>query len=545
MSAPPDRRPRASQLWRRLRDLPPWYWTVCALVTLAALSAMALLLHEAERRDEAAAAQTRRNLARSLGEHQESSLRAIDIFLQSLRESWLRDRRGFAAAVERQEQMLRGERLIQVAVVDGEGWLVFSRQPWAAAVNFADREYFREHRQSGRDQLLISEPLLGRITGTWAIQLSRPILDRAQRFRGLIVVALPVPALELVYDDIALGSGTIIALARADGRLLARSGDIDKAAGASFAGMRGLDPGDSPTGEFVRPAPLDGVERIFSYRRLRSYPLTVYVGDEAAALRRAQRQERALALGALALGLLLVFAISALLIDRGLERERAAATEARLQTEMRESEQRHFDERERMMLELHDGSIQSLYGTGLQLEEARALASRDPAAAARLVAEAEARLNLVIQELRQFLTGEAPRPYSAPEFLAEVHNLVKAHASRLHETRLILEPAALERLSRAQATHVLRIIGETMSNVARHSSAQRADIGLALRDGSFLLEVSDDGAGLGHGEDESGGGLGLHHVRVRAQQLGGQATIESARGKGTHIRVRFPAAPPA
>ena len=94
MSPPPDRRPRASQLWRRLRDLPPWYWVLCALVTLAAVSAMALLLHEAERRDEVAAAQTRRNLARSLGEHQESSLRAIDISLQSLRESWLRERRG-------------------------------------------------------------------------------------------------------------------------------------------------------------------------------------------------------------------------------------------------------------------------------------------------------------------------------------------------------------------------------------------------------------------------------------------------------------------
>ena len=52
------------------------------------------------------AAVRRQNLARSLSEHQASSVRAIDISLLFLREAWKRDPRAFDAAVQEQERML-------------------------------------------------------------------------------------------------------------------------------------------------------------------------------------------------------------------------------------------------------------------------------------------------------------------------------------------------------------------------------------------------------------------------------------------------------
>lgn len=524
----------------QLRALPPWFWAATVASAMIVGFATAAALHEAERRTLAEAAQMRGNLARSLAEHQESSLRAIDISLQTLRESWQRDREGFAAAVERHEVLLRNERVIQIAVVDRNGWPVFSRAPVPRVMNFADRAYFRAHQASGRDELLVSEPMLGRITGEWAIQVSRPMLDQ-QRFAGLIVVAIPVPALELVYDDIELGEGAIIGLVRADGRVLARSSGLPKGRELSVAGIPGTGAEAPRGGEFFDPGRLDGVERFVSYHRLRSYPLTVYVGQARSTLLARYQRARPLAIAGTVAATFLFFAIAALILLRRAERERAAATEARLQAEVGATERRFFEERERMMLEVHDGSIQSVYGTGLQLEEARALIEREPARAARAIAEAQARLNLVIHDLRQFLSGDKPRKYASDEFVAEVGNLVNAHGGKLAGSHVELEAQAIERLSAGQAAHVLRIVGESLSNIARHASAQRADVSLRLHERRIHLEIADDGAGISHGTS-SGRGLGLHHVQVRAQKLGGRAIIESNPGAGTRVSVDFPAA---
>ena len=72
------------------------------------------------------------------------------------------------------------------------------------------------------------------------------------------------------------------------------------------------------------------------------------------------------------------------------------------------------------MLELHDSSIQSIYAIGLTLENSRRLVEKDPAQAARTLADAGANLNLVIQDLRAFITRERRTPLSEQEFMLEI-----------------------------------------------------------------------------------------------------------------------------
>ena len=61
-----------------------------------------------------------------------------------------------------------------IGVTDERGDVVESLQEFAPT-NIVDREFFKTHRQSDTRKLLISAPVLGRVSGRWAITLTRRI----------------------------------------------------------------------------------------------------------------------------------------------------------------------------------------------------------------------------------------------------------------------------------------------------------------------------------------------------------------------------------
>ena len=100
-----------------------------AILLLGLWAGIALLVVQAHRQAVDSALANGRNLARSLAEYQDSSVRAIDLSLQELRDHWRRDPATFDQAVARHEDLLSKERVIQVAVTDREGWALYSRLP--------------------------------------------------------------------------------------------------------------------------------------------------------------------------------------------------------------------------------------------------------------------------------------------------------------------------------------------------------------------------------------------------------------------------------
>jgi signal transduction histidine kinase len=493
----------------------------CCAAAAGIWTAAGFMLHAAEEGAVRSASAANRNLARSLAEYERSSVQAIDLSLRYLREEWIQDRGGFAAAVARLDEHLRRERVIQVAVVDREGWIVFSKLPQPERLNFADRDYFQLQKASAADELHISSPVFGRITNQWAIQYSRPLRDPQGRFDGLIVMAVPPPALELVYRDFDLGAGGLITLVRSDGAVLARSSDFAKAVPVRLAGNPGLGPGEPPAGEYRGAGRVDGIERLLAWRKVEDYPLTLYVGQSMEAVLAPYRAERRFIVAGAALATVLLLAVAVLLAARA--RDRAAFLEAR----------------ERLMLDLHDGCIQSIYAIGLGLENTRRLVEREPGRAAQAIADAGANLNLVIQDLRAFIAGGVPAAYPAEAFAAEMRRLLPQLGEGGPSFSLDIDPAASVRLRPGQAEQVLRIAGEAVSNILRHANARTGRIALSAHGRSLRLEVVDDGIGLGP-RAAGGLGLGLNHIRARAQKLGGRAIIESPPGGGTRIAVEWP-----
>ena len=104
-------------------------------------------------------------------------------------------------------------------------------------------------------------------------------------------------------------------LARADGTVLARTG-LDPVRVVTLVGWPGLDADAPPSGAFNGRSRFDNVERLFAYQKLRGYPLTVYVGQDADAMLRPYHRDRDLLLLAGALGTLLLAALAVRLLRR-------------------------------------------------------------------------------------------------------------------------------------------------------------------------------------------------------------------------------------
>ena len=87
--------------------------------------------------------------------------------------------------------------------------------------------------------------------------------------------------------------------------------------------------------------------------------------------------------------------------------------------------------------------------------------------------------------------------------------------------------------------HLLAVIVEALSNVARHADASSVEVRVAVADGQVITHISDDGYGFG----STRGGRGLANMRGRAHLVGGTCTVDSTSGRGTTVRWTAPLRP--
>jgi signal transduction histidine kinase len=86
--------------------------------------------------------------------------------------------------------------------------------------------------------------------------------------------------------------------------------------------------------------------------------------------------------------------------------------------------------------------------------------------------------------------------------------------------------------------HLLLILKEAVTNVARHAGASQVTIALGIADRTIHLTVEDDGRGFDPSTVREGHGLG--NLRSRSRDLGGDLQIHAAPGRGTRLVVQIP-----
>mgnify|MGYP001219758435 FL=1 len=85
---------------------------------------------------------------------------------------------------------------------------------------------------------------------------------------------------------------------------------------------------------------------------------------------------------------------------------------------------------------------------------------------------------------------------------------------------------------------------QLLQNVARHAQARVVTIRTSVVDHRFELTVSDAGVGFNVSDlsflPTQRGGFGLYSIRERLSIIGGTIEIDSAPGRGTHVRIAAP-----
>ncbi|HEX9879404.1 MAG TPA: sensor histidine kinase, partial [Candidatus Binatia bacterium] len=90
------------------------------------------------------------------------------------------------------------------------------------------------------------------------------------------------------------------------------------------------------------------------------------------------------------------------------------------------------------------------------------------------------------------------------------------------------------------STALFRIFQETLTNIARHAGATRAEVVLRKQPDGLVLLIRDNGRGFDQADPSLSKSLGLLGMRERAAMLGGRVDVSSAPGKGTRVTAWIP-----
>jgi signal transduction histidine kinase len=195
------------------------------------------------------------------------------------------------------------------------------------------------------------------------------------------------------------------------------------------------------------------------------------------------------------------------------------------------------EERLRMRRDLHDGLGPTLAGLALLAEAAADRAETDPDQARAILDDLQRRLASATDEIRDLVHGLRP---PALDELGLVGAL-RATTSELNRGTNSLSvdldtPERTPDLPAAVEVAVLRVAGEAVTNVVRHSRAHHCTVRLRVAD-QVELDVTDDGVGIAPGADA---GLGLRSMDERARELGGTLDVATFPHGGTAVRLRIP-----
>ena len=93
-----------------------------------------------------------------------------------------------------------------------------------------------------------------------------------------------------------------------------------------------------------------------------------------------------------------------------------------------------------------------------------------------------------------------------------------------------------ERLPQNIEIGLYRIAQELVSNIFRHSNAQKVNIQLVKKDNHCILIVQDDGKGI---DDRNTDGIGIRNMNSRLSAMNGELNLESGSHSGTTAIVKI------
>ena len=266
---------------------------IALVVNVFVIGLLTYTLLEAKHHQERQVRTTIENLALLLDHSVTESVGKIDLSLRELADELQRELR-LRGRIDTGEvnDILANRRswiagLADIRVTDAFGAVAYG--PGAvpgSSFTYADRQFFSAHRSRSDSGLIVTNPILGRVSKSWVISFSRRYNLADGSFAGVISAAVPVSHFEQLLSDLDLGPNGIAVLRDADTAQIARHPAVanpnqqlgTKAFSKELAdiiasGVNARTYHSEKTG--------DGVERTNTYRRLSAVPFHLVVGMAA------------------------------------------------------------------------------------------------------------------------------------------------------------------------------------------------------------------------------------------------------------------------
>lgn len=202
------------------------------------------------------------------------------------------------------------------------------------------------------------------------------------------------------------------------------------------------------------------------------------------------------------------------------------------------------EERKRVARELHDETSQVL--TSLLISLAVLEGSITSPEARDRIAETRQLAHQTLRAIRSLSIDLRPSALDDLGLMPALRWYIKEYQQKFAIEIDFQTTGLKERLTSEVETVLYRIVQEALTNVARHSHAQKVSVILREHSQAIDATIADNGSGFdveklkkkpGIGQER---GWGLVGMFERAQLLDGSLDIESQQGKGTVIRAHIP-----
>ncbi|KRP69686.1 MULTISPECIES: sensor domain-containing diguanylate cyclase [Pseudomonas] len=230
------------------------------------------------------------NLTQALNTYTEGIVRQSALLLLGLVERLETEGSGPAqierihALITRQQPLM--PQLSGITVYDRQGgWLMSSNRRIPEGANSSDRAYFIHHRDDPSPEPFIGPPIQSRANQEWVVTVSRRFNDASGNFAGVVAVTLGVENFLRVFGKLDVGQEGAIGLSYTDGTLLVRYPFREQDMGRNFSKSPIYAKYvDQPFGTTAHTSSLDGVERLYAFRKSETLPLitTVALGKHEA-----------------------------------------------------------------------------------------------------------------------------------------------------------------------------------------------------------------------------------------------------------------------
>ena len=154
-------------------------------------------------------------------------------------------------------------------------------------VTYADRDFFKQHRLQSNRGLIVSNPLMGRLSKTPIVVLSRRFNFSDGQFAGVVIATIPVKFFDDILSELKLGPHGVAMLRDSDMTVMSRfpaaPENSEAKVGSKFSSreLAKVLASGVTNATYHTENGADGFERILSFRKLTTVPYYLLVGRGA------------------------------------------------------------------------------------------------------------------------------------------------------------------------------------------------------------------------------------------------------------------------